>query len=45
MYKISNDKMLNFFQSHNEVKFFYTCCNILNAGRELWHKKSGVLYT
>jgi len=45
MYKISNDEMLKFFQSHNEVKFFYTCCDILNAGREGYGIKKVEFYT
>jgi GNAT superfamily N-acetyltransferase len=45
MYKIDKDKMLDFFQSNNEVKFFYTCCDIVNAGKERYGIKKVEFYT
>ncbi|MCL2773705.1 MAG: GNAT family N-acetyltransferase [Oscillospiraceae bacterium] len=45
MYKINNDVMLKFFQTNNETKFFYTCCDIANAGKERYGIKSVEFYT
>lgn len=45
MYKISNAEMLNFFQANNEIKFFYTCNDIVNAGKKDYGIKSVEFYT
>ena len=45
MDKIENDKMLELFQSDNEVKYFYTCCDIANAGKKNYGIKSVEFYT
>lgn len=44
MYKIEKDKMLELFQSNNEIRFFYTCCDIVNAGKENYGIKSVEFY-
>jgi hypothetical protein len=45
MYKIDNDEMLKFFQANNEIRFFYTCCDIVNAGKEKYGIKRIEFYT
>lgn len=45
MYKTDNEKMLELFQSNNEIRFFYTCCDIVNAGKERYGVKKVEFYT
>jgi len=45
MFKIENNEMLKLFQTNNELKFFYTCCDILNAGKERYGIKKVEFYT
>ncbi|MCL2516954.1 MAG: hypothetical protein FWF15_00190, partial [Oscillospiraceae bacterium] len=45
MYKIDNNEMLKFFQSNNEIRFYYTCCNSVNAGKKGYGIKKVEFYT
>lgn len=45
MYKISNDEMLKFFQANDEIRFYYTCNDIVNAGKKNYGIKSVEFFT
>lgn len=45
MYKTDNMKMLEFFRADGEIKHYYACLNIVNAGKEGHGIKSVEYYT
>ena len=45
MYKVDNRKMLEFFQGDNEIRHYFACLNIINAGKKGHGIKSVEYYT